>query len=356
MARITGAQTRTVFVLNTQADAWGTAQVAGAGDRIRGNITPNIAVQELIKNPIGGGLNMQDDIIAGRVTPVITLAGDAGFLNGYDRIAAQFFSAVTAAAEITSGEGDYLHRFTMAATANDVFGTFAFELTSDRVMEFPTVAVRSFTTSFSETHQILQVSAEMLGNEVELATAVNTNAAIGSATTGTNGDLVAIVKLEDDFWLNEESDGALDSGDQYDILSYTRTLNRPQEFSGLVKGSAGNPEPKVDQLMSGTLTIVLESLDAITRFTDWQAGTSFKCKLNIEGEQIASGENFSWAEYCPKARLVQAPSYKVTESGYNTVTLNAVLLEAASAPTGMSSTRPYLEIVNTKSTNYILAS
>lgn len=351
MARITGSQTKAVYVLGEIADNWGTANEAGAGDRIRGTITPAYSVQELIKNPIGGGLNMQDDIIAGRLTPAVTIAGDLGFQNGPDKIAAQFFGTSAISAEITATEGDYRHTLTLNPTTNNVYGTFAYDLVSDETAELPTVACRTFSTSFTQTTELVQFSAELLGSDLILDSAVNDTAAIAAATAGDSE--CVIVKFEDSFWINTQADGALDSGDQMNILSYNRTLARPQDFSGLVKGSAGNPEPLADSLITGTLAITLESLDNITFYEAWLAGTTYKCKLLVSGSQINDGVAKSWAEYCPRMKLVQPPAYNVTESGFNSVSLTFVLLEASANPTGMASTRPYVEIVNTKATTYV---
>lgn len=351
MARITGSQTKSIYVLGETTDTYGVANAASTGDKIRGNIATAYAVQELIKNPIGGGLNMQDDIIAGRLTPAVTISGDLGFQTGTDKIAAQFFGASTAPAEQTATEADYMHRLTLNPTTNNVYGTFAYELTSDKVAELPSVACRTFTTSFTQTTELVQFSAELLGNDLILDTSVNTNAVIAAATASDTE--CVIVKFEDSFWINEEAGAALDSGDQLNILSYTRTLTRPQDFSGLVKGSAGNPEPLADSLITGTLAVTLESLDDITFYEAWLAGTTYKCKLDVQGSQINDGDNKTWAEYCPRMKLVQPPQYTITESGFNSVSLTFVLLEATANPTGMNSVRPYVEVTNGRSTAYI---
>lgn len=355
VTRITGTQTKAILKLGTQATGYGTPVAGGSGDRIRGTISPNLQAQELTKNPIGSGLIMQDEVIKGRVTPRVTLGMDLGFQNGADKLAAQFFSTSSSPAEQNAGKSDYLHRFTMNGTPNNIYATFAFEMTSAKVAEFPSCAVTSFSTSFGGTNEIVQLSAELLCNEVNYDSVVNTNATIASATVADSE--CVIVKLEDQFWLNAQSDGALDSGDQYNIVSYNRTITRPQDFSGQVKGTEGNPQPLAGELVAGTLAVTIEALDDVTKFDSWVAGDTFKCALIIEGSATASGgDNRTWAEYTPRIKLVQAPQYNVTDSGYNSVSLNFMILEASANPTGMSSKLPYVEIINTKSTNYILAS
>lgn len=351
MARITGAQTRAVYKNGTTGTSFGTAVAGGTGDRIRAMVTPSLSSQELAKNPIGGGLTLIDNVIAGRLTPSVSLAMDLGYRNGPDQICAQFFGTCSAPAEQTASQADYLHRLTMNSTANAIFGTFAYELLSDKVAEFPSTACRSITTQFGGTHEIVKFTAELLGNDYKLDSSTNTNATIASATEADTE--CAIVKYEDAFWINEASGDALDSGDQFNIVSYQRTLTRPQDFSGLVKGSAGNPRPLVDEIATGMLTVTLEALEDITMFTGWTAGTFYKCLMNIEGTRIGTGLYKTWNEYTPYMKLVQAPKYDTTDSGFNQVTLNFVLMQRSASPTGMNSGLPYLEIVNGRSAAYI---
>lgn len=351
MARITGTQTRSVYALGTTSTNYGTAVAAGAGDRIRGNIAANFTVQELIKNAIGSGLIMQDDIIAGRLTPILTLSGDMGFRSGPEKLAAQFFGSTSVGAELTGGQGDYLHTFVISPNANPAFGTFAYEATSTDVIELPSCATRTLTTSFTQTTELVQFSAELLGNDAVLEYPENSNADIAAATMVDTECVV--VKFEDTFRLALQSAGALDEDDQVDILGYNRTLTRPQDFSGLVKGSAGNPPPLADQILSGTLNVSLEALDNIDFYLAWLNGDTFKCELAIEGSQIGTGNYKTYREVCPRMKLVQPPVYNVTESGFNSVDLTFTLLQASANPTGMVSTMPYTQIINTKNTAYI---
>lgn len=354
VTRLTGTQTEMVYVLGTQATAYNTAVAASTGDRIRGAMSPSINSKELVKQTLGSGLTMQDDIIPGRVTPVVTLTGDVGYQTGVDKIAAQFFSTCSAPAEQTGSQSDYLTRMTMNATANNIYGTFAYETSSSTVIELPSCACRTFSTSFDEASSIMQFSAELLGSSVQLSTSTNTNAVIGAATFA---DTECVVVTEAaDFWINAQSGGALSSSDQFNILSYNRTLTRPQDFKALAKGSAGNAAPVAEEIVTGTLTITLDALDNHTYFTAWNAETTYKCRLGVEGTQIGTGDNKTWAEYCPRLKLVQAPQYAISSNGYNTVTLAFVIMEAASTPTGMDSALPYLELTNGQSTNYIQAS
>lgn len=348
---ITGSQTRAIYRLGTTATAYGTPVAGGAGDRIRASITPNVTAKELARNPIGAGLTMNDNIFVGRQTPQVSLAMDLGYRNGADQIAAQFFGTSGAPTVQTVGQNDNLHRMLMNPTANPVFGTLAYEMTSATVAEYPSCATTSITTSFTEASEIVQFSAELLGNERNFNSSTNTNASIGSATA-LDTECV-IVNFEDRFWINASSGSALSGSDALSIVSYSRTLTRPQAHSGLVRGSAGNPRPLVDEAATGTLTVTLESLADLTYFTGWSSETFYKCRMNIEGTQIGTGVNKAWNEFTPYMKMVQNPVYNITDSGMNTVTLSFIIMEGASTPSGMSSALPYLEIINGRSTAYV---
>lgn len=351
MTAITGYQSNAVMVLGTTGGTYGTAVAASTGDKIIGTVNDGTTAQELQRSAIGSGAPMRTETRKGRVTPVATLAGDLGFRNGYDKALAQFFGTASSPAEQTVGQADYMHRLTMNASANPFFNTFAYKLASGDTVEFPSAAIRSVTTSFSEVQSYLQCSLEILGNKYEIASAVNTQSVVDAATLQET-ELVVVTE-DQDFWLDTEASGALASGDQFNIISYSRTLTRPQDFIGNVRGAAGNDRPVISDLIVGTLTVELQWLADKTYFTAWDAGTLFKSKMNFEGTQIGSGVNKAFIEYNPRMVLVQKPSYNITEAGFNPVTLEFVLLKADSNPTGMNSTYPYTEIINGRSTTYV---
>lgn len=352
MAKLQGSRTKAIYKNGVAATVFGTAVAGATGNRIRAqSINPNYTSQELVKGIIGSGLVMQDEIQKGRLTPIVSLTGDAGFNNMYDEIAAQFFGTASAPAEQTTDQDDYLHRLTLNPTENPIFGTFAYELETTKVAELPSCAVTSFTTSFSAAQEYLQVTAELLGNDLVLNSSTNTNATLGTATFA-DRECVR-VKESDEFYLNLQSGADFDSGDLFKIMSYTRTLTRPQEQMGNIRGAAGNDKPLMTGLPTGTLTVVLEALEDIAMFTAWDTEAYYKCKLVLEGSQIGTGDNKSWIEINPRMKLVQAPVYAPTSAGYNQVTLNFTLFEAAANPTGLDSTRPYLELINGRSAAYI---
>lgn len=351
MAAIKGINVDAIFKLGSTSSVWGTAEEAGAGDRIQGSISDATSSSTREKNPIGQGGIMQSDQEIGQIIPLVSFQGDVGYQNGADKIVAQFMGAATSPAEQTVGQGDYLHRLTLYASANRVLASFAWDMTSADTVEFPSAVVTSITTSVEAAEQYFKIDAEILGNAWESNSSVNDSAAVAAATIA-NSELCA-VKQSDAFWIDTMESGSLASGDQVDIISYSRTLTRPQEMLPSIRGSAGNDTPTETDLISGTLTVTLQELADMTWLDAWENGTEYKCLLNIEGTQIGSGVNKTWNEYTPRMKLIQKPEYNITEAGFNQVTLVFAILEASANPTGMNSKYPYFDIINGRSTTYI---
>jgi len=352
MSAIKGTETNAVMVLGTTGGTYATAVAGSTGDKITCQVQSNISSQELVKNAIGSGLVMNEASLVGMITPMATITGDAGVRNGFDKVLAQFFGTASAPAEQTPTKGDYMHRLTLRPAANYIYNTFSYQLASGDTLEFPSCAVKNINVSCSEVHSILQYSAELLGNTAELSSSANDAATVIAATI--QDSEVLEVKQDDDFWINAQSDGALDSGDQINITSFTITYDRPQDFIGNIKGSAGNPEPTESDLISATLTVTMQEQADKTYWTAWSAETTYKARINVEGSLIASGSvNKAFKFYFPVLKLIDPPDYSVTDAGFNTVTLNFKCFVASAAPTGMNSVYPYVELINTRSANYI---
>jgi hypothetical protein len=87
--------------------------------------------------------------------------------------------------------------------------------------------------------------------------------------------------------------------------------------------------------------------------TIWNAETTQKAKLSFSGTQIGSGSNKSITIYIPMMKLIDGVQYSPTQEGFNPQTMKWNFYKASSNPTGMSSTYPYLEIINTLATSVI---
>lgn len=343
MAKLSGANTNAIIQV---ASTFGTAVDGGAGDKAPFQITPNFGVDELTVQQIGTGVTFEDFAARGNFKPTLSLSGDAGYANTMDFIIAAMFGTASISSELTASQGDYRHTITWNTTSNQKYLTCAYESSTTTVIEYPSCSVTSISLNADEAPGILQFSAEMIANNAVITSTTNTNADLQAATIH-DRERIAF-GFDDLFRINTASGSTLSGSDNVAITSFALTLNRPQDMIGEIRGSAGNSAPIDTDISTGTLTVTLKELADHTWFTIWSAETPQKATLNIQGTQIGSGQNRAITIYLPRLVLVQEPDYAITSAGVNPVTLTFKIIAASSNPSGMSSTYPYFEIINTR--------
>ena len=350
MASITGAQTKAGVKI---ASTWGTSVACGAGNSFAGEISPNFNVTEITASQIGSGNYMLNTATKGTVIPTISLTADLGYRNNVDILIAQMMGTSGAPSEQNVGEGDYLHQITFNTTLNAKYVTLAYQSSSATSIEFPTCAVQSIGITTTSIPGYIDFTADLVASGAELSSSTNTFASLANCTFDEGVPELVAVDYVDNFQTNAESGGAVGGGDQYNITSFELALSRPQEVIPEIKGSAGNPAPIATDLMDGTFNVNVKELVDHAYYTIWSAETAQKAEVTVQGTQIGSGDNKTFKIILPRMLLVTEPTYALTDQGTNTLALNFRLLKAAANPTGMASTYPYFEIINTLSTSLL---
>jgi hypothetical protein len=330
------------------SSTWGTAVAASTGDKLLAEISHSLNESELLARAIGSGNAMITNATRGSDKPTVTITGDAQYRGAFGVVLAQFMGTAAVSAEITASQADYRHTLTFNTTLNAKYFTTAYESSAATVHEFPSCAARSVTISTPSVPGYLQWQAEAVADRLQLSTAVNTNAVLQAATLSDTEQIA--VAFDDDFWINATSGATLASGDQFNVTSYELNLTRPQESANEIKGAAGNGSPIATDLFSGTLTITVKELADHTYYTYFTNETNLKCRFTVEGSQIGTGQLKSLNVYIPQMQLISAPSYSLASPGVNNVTYTFRLSKASANPSGMTSTYPYFEIVNGRST------
>lgn len=351
MAAKSGANSSAGLMVNPAATAWGTAGSLSTGHSCQAAYSANQSVSELTSSPIGTGNQMDVDSEAGAVEYGFSLAGEATYQSGLDIAMAQFFGTSGSPSEQNGGEGDYLHTMTFNSTWNTNYCTYGIETSSTTTHEYQSAACTSLSVSSSSVKSYLSWNASFIADDVILTSPTNNNAALQACTIADTEKIV--VSSTDEFWINAQSGGALSSGDRLAITDYSLQLDKPQETAKEVKGASGNGEPVATGLLSGTLTVTLRANADNTYYTAWDAGTEYKCLFQSIGTQIASGDNKSVTFYTPRMKLINAPDFSNSDVGINPVTLTFKILAAESNPTGMSSTLPYVGLLNERSSAYL---
>lgn len=349
MASISGSSTVAAVKV---ASTWGTSVAVGSGNKFPGEITYQANVTELVSREIGSGNEMVTGATKGLIKPTVNITMDCGYENNFDTFLAQFFGTDSVSAELTPSQGDYRHTITFNSTLNSKPLSVAYTDTSSTSIEFPTCGVRSVTIKPQGVPGYLDATFELVTNDIVYGSATNTYAVVAAATARSNQEQMATA-FNDTVWINSTSGGSLSSSDKVNVIDWSVTFTRPQECGNEITGSTGLTAPAKQGLFEGTLTLTLRELPDHTWFTSWGAETRHKFKIGFDGSQIGSGSNRSMYMYIPQAQLIQEPQYALTAPGINPVTLTYKISKAASNPTGMSSTYPYFEIINTKSTQLL---
>jgi hypothetical protein len=353
MSALDGANTEAVCVLGTTGTSYGTAVAATSSEDklLCESIAITESVSELELNSIGSGQTMSADSERGANEAAFNITMKGGYHNAFPKLWAQFLGTSGTPSEQNGGEGDYLHQMTVNSTLNNVALSLAYESASNKVREAPSATISDMSLTIANAPDYIELTANGLANKLELSTSTNTNAVIAAA--GEEDTERIIVERTDQIWINAQGGGALSSGDAVDCTSITLALSRPQNFISEMNGTAGNTDPVSGGLMTGTLTMVLKSSTNHTWEDAAQAGTEYKSTMAISGTTIGSGDPKTFAFFIPRMKPIVTPDYTVSDPGNNTKTVVFKILAAASNPTGMSSTLPYVEFTNEKSSAYI---
>lgn len=351
MAQQSGAQQSAIVQV---AATHGTAVAGGAGDKYAGNIDITHDPAVLASNQIGTGNQMAEDATPGDAPVSVPLSGDATYANAFPKILAAFMGTAPAPTEQTASEGDYKHPITFNTTRNATPLTVARESSTTTTEEVPSAYVQSIGISTPSVPGRLQFNAQLVGDRVVPDSATNTNAVIVAATLEEAMPTSSIiVRGLSEFRINAQGGDALDSGDILAITNFDLQLSQGLELVGEIKGAAGLAAPDVTDLFAGTLTVTLKGNSDNTWLTAQQSETLYKAQFLVEGLQINAGDPRSFSAFFPLMKIITKPSHPTSSPGRNPLTITFQLLKANANPTGMSSTYPYFEIVNTRTTSLL---
>jgi hypothetical protein len=333
---------------------WATAVTCATGDQLNGvQITHNENAETLQVPPIGSGDIMVNQTDRGGVAPTFNISGPLGYNTPQWTAIAQEFG--TAAAPMTMGNGAYVHSILTNETANSTFYTFAFNACQSALgaIEYPSCVTNKTTINVPPPTAYLTAAIDGLANAQTVGGTTNTYAGL-NATTAVNTKR-AVWQLSDTLKINAQAGGALGANDIYSVQSIVISYDRPQEHPREATGTAGNGVPTAtgDFPLAVSLTVTFKSLPELRFFTAAQAGTEYKASITQTGSLIG-GSNYYFMEFnFPRVKILQSPDYPLTSGGNNPLTVVFTAMVAASNPTGMISTYPYIRVQNDRSTSFL---
>jgi hypothetical protein len=194
---------------------------------------------------------------------------------------------------------------------------------------------------------------DLLANQRVITGTVNGTADLAGATVANTKRVIA--DKDDLFLFNAQAGAALSISDKKAVKSWSIALTRPQEHAPEMRGVAGNAEPVLtgDPVFKATITCTFRTLEDFTFFTAAAAGTAYKASFQITGDVISGAKSYYTHFNFPYVKILDDPTHTVGSVSDNEHTVVFEALMAASAPTGMISTYPYVMVQNDRSTAFL---
>lgn len=349
MATPTGARSGLYAVAFKKAATWGTAVALGAGNGILRRLgdsglrrnqkyEPYPAVDQIMNQ--GGSLGQIDP---SEITPPYDLQYEMG---AWGTALAMFFGTAGAPTQ-QSGTAGYKHVFQWA-DAVSLFGTYA-EERPGKIWEVP--SAMPYKLNLKSSGSKIDAALTLRGNLAKDDSSTNGATQMDAVTYASRSGFVRFI--EGKFLMNTQAGAGLaDPTDKLDVSAFDVSLERPIDAVHVL-GSDNIVLPVEDGAPKNQLKITLPrgtsaNLAYMTNFT---AGTTMKASLVFTGALISGAVYYVFGVYFPRLVFAGPPDAKLEGVIKNDLIFD--IEEAAAAPTGMSYARPYLEVINLQTTDYL---
>lgn len=350
MATPTGSSSRYYNAAIVQGSTWGTAAAVGAGNGILvpndGNPMPKLTYSPT--DAIGQVIPKDGDFGAEEACEFeIPFDGKCGLQyapGGIGSVIAGLFGT-SAAPDQQEATAAYEHVFTWADEMTDFF-TFATERPG-AIREVPSFVPKKLTLKVGDGK--VQGSIAVIGNRCIADSAVNGATQLDAVTPETTGNFV--LAQTGVLRINAQSGGGLASGDALEVADFTIELERNITAKMVLGGTYVSLPREGLPKFSVKLTLPWATAAAMAYETTFRAKTAQKMDIIFTGGTAAGAYNYTFGLYFPRLKFVEAPNAPLEE--IMKADLTFIGEEAAAAPTGMTSTRPYIKLINLRTTNYL---
>jgi hypothetical protein len=354
MATPTSPSKRFYTVAAKQGSVWGTAVAVGATDGLFVSSDGNPALKQEFK-PFGG----LDSIMSkdGDLGPAEAVDFSPEFsgegcglqyeMGANGSLIVAFFGTSTSVTQQGSTTA-YKHVIDFANEVTDFF-TIASERPGD-IYEIPSAVPMKL--NLKPGNGFLQGSVTLRGNTMNNTSATNTATQLDAVTRAAEG---GIIRFQDGvFLMNAQSGGAVSSPtDAVTISDFEINLERSMDALTVLGGTYIAQPAESAIIGSFKVTLPHDTGTAATWFANYLAKTAQKATLTFTSTELAgTAYYYTFTIGFPRLMPKVAPDVKLEDIINNG--LEFLILEASAAPTGMTGhTRPYLEVINKRSTAYI---
>lgn len=350
MAAKTGTDTAIGFRLNSTGAFDGHRQASTGDLLVVNNFNHSKGVTELRANPIGAGIQMDEDSYPGSVDPSITLSKIARYDDAGMFALAQLFGTNNT---MNMGSSAYIQSILFNETRFGAFGTLGLQNDTTNALDYENVIATKISFN-GKTNDFLMQSIDLLATNRRISGAQNSVTSLNSVTLP-SGSAPAVIRSDDYFYINTQSGGALSSGDIVHISEFSFEFMFDAENVAEIRGASGLGQPRAsgDAPFQSNVVITLKNQQNNTWLTALDAETEYKATLRITGGLIG-GSNYEFIEFnFPRLKMVVDQEYNLTSPAENPTTIRFKVLHATSAPTGMIDAYPYVRLQNRRSTSYL---
>lgn len=326
---------------------WGTAVAVGAlggvltkgdgGFKLVQSYEPYPAIDQIM--PMGGILSL---IGPCDFPPPVNLQYEMGAWGGW--LAGIFGAAGTPS---TLGSGAYKHTFTWADAVTH-FWTVVQERPG-KIWECP--SAMPFKVVFKPDGSFIGATLSLRGNTVVDDSTTNTATQVDALTYASREKFVNFV--EGKFLMNGQGGGSLaDPADKIEFSDFDISLARSIDGKHVL-GSSVIALPKEGAFPKNELKITLPRASDVNMayFSTFKTMAAQKAQLVFTGPLIGGSYYYSVSFFFPQLRFSGPPEATLADIIEAGLTFD--IEAAASNPGGMTSARPYMEVINTQATDYL---
>jgi len=299
---------------------------------------PYPAVDQIM--PMNGALGILEP---SEFTPPVDLQYEMG---AWGRWLAALFGTAGVPATLGGGAGRK-HTFQWADSVTHFF-TYAEERTG-KIWEVASAMPYKLNLKLSGAQ--IAAAITLRGNTLIDDSVTNTDTQMTAITYADRGNFVNFI--HGSFLMNAQAAATLSNPtDKVDISDFELNLERSID-SVHVAGLTNIAEPKEGEFPKNNFKITLPRASAANAayFTTFKALTPLKGLLSFVGALCATPYYYTVSFYFPQLRLVSAPDIKLDGIMKNEMVFE--IEQAGAAVNGMLYVRPYAEITNLQTTDYL---
>lgn len=328
-----------------KAATWGTAVAVGAGNGLNFRDISGLSAAPELNEIKEVDMPFKVDAYHG-THPLLDISITTQMLFSPGALGTMIAMVFGQAGAPVGTETDKTHTFKFLP-GEGRFGTLALGLPGE-IWEVPSVRPYAWTLK-TAAEGILESEIKAYGNQLVAPAAVNNETSMGAITYDDVGN--RLIFQNGKFYLNAQNGADFAADDLMEINSFEFSISQPPE--GIIAlGQRFSGEPVLSEVVEVSMKVGFPKYQDNQRvlMTALMDETEKKAKFEVTGADIVTGKPYKLTLYFPRLKV------KSFGLGYEDIIksdVEFIPLLASVAPTGMTETKPYLVLVNKRTTDYL---